>query len=167
MDPALLSIFATSSTLLQNFYIIIFPTMLIGEFDGRLTDKNRLAIPKKIRDELKDGLFLSRGYEGCLLLMDKAGWSSFENLINEKSILSLSLRDTKRFIFGGAFELELDSQGRFVLPNSLLTYAQIKSDVVFIAIKDWVEIWDKSSWENKLAEIIKTAPDLAEQLLSK
>lgn len=139
--------------------------MLIGEFDGRLTDKNRIAIPKKIRDELKDGLFLSRGYEGCLLLMDKSHWSSFENLINEKSILSLSLRDTKRFIFGGAFELELDSQGRFVLPNSLLSYAQIETDIVFIAIKDWVEIWDKKIWENKLNEIVKTAPDLAEQLL--
>ncbi len=139
--------------------------MLIGEFDGRLTDKNRIAIPKKIRDELKDGLFLSRGYEGCLLLMDKSHWSSFENLINEKSILSLSLRDTKRFIFGGAFELELDSQGRFVLPNSLLSYAQIETDIVFIAIKDWVEIWDKKLWENKLNEIVKTAPDLAEQLL--
>lgn len=139
--------------------------MLIGEFDGKLTDKNRLAIPKKVREELEEGLIISRGYEGCLLLLDKKRWQEFENLINKSSILSLSLRDTKRFILGGAYELELDAQGRFVLPLSLITYAKIESEVLFIAIKDWVEIWSKESWERKLAQIIKTAPDLAEELL--
>lgn len=141
--------------------------MLIGEFEGRLTDKNRLAIPKKVREDMSQGLIISRGYEGCLLLMDKNRWQQFENLINSKSILSLSLRDTKRFILGGAFELDLDNQGRFVMPLSLLNYAKIKTDVVFIAIKDWVEIWDKSLWEIKLNQIIKTAPDIAEELLRK
>jgi MraZ protein len=139
--------------------------MLIGEFDGKLTDKNRLAIPKKVREELEEGLIISRGYEGCLLLLDKKRWLAFENLINTSSILSLSLRDTKRFILGGAYELELDAQGRFVLPLSLINYAKIESEVMFIAIKDWVEIWSKEAWERKLAQIIKTAPDLAEELL--
>ena len=141
--------------------------MLIGEFEGKLTDKNRLAIPKKIREELEEGLIISRGYEGCLLLLDKKRWVLFENLINTSSVLSLSLRDTKRFILGGAYELILDEQGRFVVPTSLLTYAHIDTEVMFIAIKDWVEIWAKADWEKKLNQIIRSAPDLAEELLRK
>lgn len=139
--------------------------MLIGEFEGKLTDKNRLAIPKKIRQELEEGLIISRGYEGCLLLLDKKRWEVFENLINKSSVLSLSLRDTKRFILGGAYELELDEQGRFVVPSTLLSYAHITGEVMFIAIRDWVEVWSKIEWENKLNQIIRTAPDLAEELL--
>lgn len=139
--------------------------MLIGEFEGKLTEKNRLAIPKKIRQELEEGLIISRGYEGCLLLLDKKRWEVFENLINKSSVLSLSLRDTKRFILGGAYELELDEQGRFVVPSTLLSYAHITGEVMFIAIRDWVEVWSKIEWENKLNQIIRTAPDLAEELL--
>ena len=141
--------------------------MLIGEFDGKLTDKNRLAIPKKVRSEMGEGLIVSRGYEGCLLLLDQKRWTKFEDLINKSTILNLSLRDTKRFILGGAFELELDGQGMFVVPNSLLSYANINNEVLFVAIEDWVEIWAKEAWLKKLDQIIKTAPDLAEELLKK
>jgi MraZ protein len=141
--------------------------MLIGEYEGKLTDKNRLAIPKKFREEMSEGLILSRGYEGCLILLDQQRWADFENLINQRSVLSLSLRDTKRFIIGGAYELELDNQGRFVLPNNLKTYAEIENDVVFVGIKDWVEVWAQNRWTVKLSELEKTAPDIAEQLLSK
>jgi MraZ protein len=138
--------------------------MLIGEYEARLTDKNRVAIPKKIRDEFAEGLILSRGYEGCLILLDKKRWDDFENIINKGSILMLSIRDTKRFIFGGAYELDLDSQGRFVLPNNLKDYAQINNDLIFIAIKDWVEIWALDIWEKKLNELKSNAGDIAEQI---
>ena len=139
--------------------------MLIGEFEGKLTDKNRLAIPKKFRDEFGEGLVLSRGYEGCLILLDKARWNELGKVIESKPVLALSIRDTKRFILGGAFELELDAQGRFVLPNSLKTYATIADEVVFVGIDDWVEVWARERWEIKLNELISAAPDVAEQLL--
>jgi len=139
--------------------------MLIGEYEGKLTDKNRLAIPKHFRVEFTGGLVLSRGYEGCLILLDASRWERLENLIATRPVLSLSTRDTKRFILGGAFELELDSQGRFVLPTALKTYAKIEDEVLFIGIKDWVEVWARDLWDIKLASLISTAPDIAEHLL--
>ena len=139
--------------------------MLIGEYEGKLTDKNRLAIPKKFRDEFSEGLVLSRGYEGCLILLDKLRWADLEKMIATRPVLALSIRDTKRFILGGAFELELDNQGRFVLPTGLKTYADIDDEVLFIGISDWVEVWSRSRWEAKLNKLISAAPDIAEQLL--
>ena len=138
--------------------------MLIGEFETRLTDKNRLAIPKKIRDEMKEGLIIARGYEGCLILLDNKRWKLLETVISKEPILNLSIRDTKRFLLGGASELELDNQGRFVLANNLKDYAEINEEIVFIGLIDWVEIWNKDKWQEKLKELSKNASDIADKL---
>jgi len=141
--------------------------MLIGEYEGKLTDKNRLAIPKKIRDELKGNMILSRGYEGCLILLDAKLWQALEKTINVKPILSLPVRDLKRFILGSAYEIELDDQGRFVLPANLKDYAKLEKDVYFIGLMDWVEIWSDSKWIEKIGILSKNATDIAEEFLKK
>jgi len=141
--------------------------MLIGEYEGKLTEKNRLAIPKKIRDELKGNVIVSRGYEGCLILLDAKLWQDLEKTINAKSILSVSVRDLKRFILGSAFEVELDEQGRFVMPTNLLEYGAIEKDVYFVGLMDWVEIWAAEKWTAKLKDLTNNATDIAEQFLKK
>ena len=141
--------------------------MLIGEYEGKLTDKNRLAIPKKIRDELKGNLVLSRGYEGCLILLDAKLWQVLEKTINKKPILSLSVRDMKRFIMGSAFEIEVDDQGRFVLPPNLKEFGSIDKTVYFVGLMDWVEIWAENKWKAKINDLSKNATDIAEQFLKK
>lgn len=138
--------------------------MLIGEFASKLTDKNRLAIPKKFRDEMTEGLIISRGYEGCLILLDNKRFSKLETVITKEPILNLSIRDTKRFLLGGASEVETDSQGRFVLSTSLQEYAQIKDEVIFLGLIDWVEIWNKERWQTKLQDLSKHASDIADKL---
>lgn len=139
--------------------------MLLGSYETRLTEKNRLAIPKKLRLELKENLILARGYEGCVLLLDEARWQTLLKLIGKEPILNLSVRDTFRFIIAGAFEVELDKQGRLVVPQALKEYAQINEEVVFLGMRDWVELWDKTLWETHLKEITKSADDIAERLL--
>ena len=141
--------------------------MLIGEYEGKLTDKNRLAIPKKIRDELKGNMVLSRGYEGCLILLDAKLWQVLEKTINRKPILSLSVRDMKRYILGSAYEVELDDQGRFVLPNNLKDFGKIDKNVYFVGLMDWVEVWAEEKWKAKINELSKNATDIAEQFLKK
>lgn len=141
--------------------------MLIGEYEGKLTDKNRLAIPKKIREELKGNMVLSRGYEGCLILLDAKLWQVLEKTINKKPILSLSVRDMKRFIMGSAYEIEVDDQGRFVLPDYLREFSGIDKSVYFIGLMDWVEVWSDTRWKAKIKDLSKNATDIAEQFLKK
>ena len=113
---------------------------------------------------MPEGLIISRGYEGCLILLDNLRFAKLETVINKEPILNLSIRDTKRFLLGGASEIDLDAQGRFVLADNLREYAQIREDVVFIGIIDWVEIWDKEKWQAKLQDLSKHASDLADKL---
>ncbi|KXK27408.1 MAG: Protein MraZ [candidate division WS6 bacterium OLB20] len=139
--------------------------MLIGEYEGKITEKNRLAVPARVRSEFKSGLIVSRGYEGCLLLLDGTRWKQLIEVVTAKPLLQMSIRDTMRFLVGGAHQVELDAQGRFVIPSSLKDYAELDQDVVFVSVLDWVEIWDRQRWLTKLSDLAGSASDIAERLM--
>ncbi len=138
--------------------------MLLGEYSSQLGEKNRIAIPKRIREELEGKIVVTRGYEGCLILVDDNRWNKLIEEVNTKSLLNLSVRDTKRFLLGGAVEVEMDSQGRFVIPDSLINFAQILTTAIFIGVGEWAEIWSEELWKKKLDILKNNVSDLAERL---
>ena len=140
--------------------------MLIGEHVYKVGDKNRVALPKDFREEIGSIIVVTRGYEGCLVVVSPSQW---EGLIAEAAsgpFVSGPVRDTSRFLLGGAAEIELDEQGRFVLPKSLVDYAGIGNEVCFLGLGRWIEIWDKSSWEERKGFLSKEAGGIAEKLSS-
>ncbi|MEP7103554.1 MAG: division/cell wall cluster transcriptional repressor MraZ [Candidatus Dojkabacteria bacterium] len=138
--------------------------MLIGEYSVQIGEKNRIAIPKKLREKLDGRLFLTRGYENCLILVDETRWTKLIEEINKKPLLSLSVRDTKRFILGGSIELEPDSQGRIVLPDSLKEFSAIDQKIIFLGVGEWAEVWAEERWKEKLNILKDNVSDLAETL---
>jgi len=138
--------------------------MLEGEYTSPLGEKNRIAIPKKLRALLGTEIVITRGYEHCLIIVDQTRWEILLSEINKRPLLSMNVRDTKRFIIGGAFRISLDTQGRFVLPESLITYASIGAETTFLGVGEWVEIWDSNRWKVKLNELSIHAADIADRL---
>ncbi len=138
--------------------------MLIGEYKVKLTEKNRIALPKKFRQQLNTNLIITRGYEGCLIIVDKSKWKHLIKMIEKRPLTNQDVRNTKRFLVGGASIIELDKQGRFVLPEMLKEYAKIKTNIVFVGLEDWIEIWDEDLWNAKILQISKTASDIADRL---
>ncbi len=121
--------------------------MLIGQYKSKLTEKNRILVPKKIREELGDEMIIARWYEGCLVLVSSLSWQKLiKRLVGETKMIISNVREIDRFILASAFEVNLDSQGRFVLPEVLLGYSGIKEDVVFLGLGDRVEIWSLEKW---------------------
>ena len=140
--------------------------MLIGEFKNNLGEKNRIAVPKKFRESLGNKLIVTHGYEGCLIMVSPDQW---ENLTVEAAsgpFVSASVRDTTRFLLGGATEVELDKQGRFVMPQNLVSYAFLKSEVIFLGLGRWVEIWDSSKWQKRKEYLSQNSSEIAEKLAS-
>lgn len=138
--------------------------MLIGEHIYKLGDKNRVALPKDFREEIGSKVVVTRGYEGCLVVVSPAQW---ERLLMEAAsgpFVSGPVRDTSRFLLGGAVAIELDDQGRFVIPKSLLDYAGISAEVCFLGLGRWVEIWDKERWAKRRDFLAKEAGVIAERL---
>ena len=139
--------------------------MLIGEYESRLGDKNRIFVPKVLRKELGENLIITRGYDQCLILVDKKRWKTLIQSIEVKPILSVSVRDLKRFLIGGALEVVLDKQGRFVLNAMLIDFAHLKKEIIFVGIKNWVEIWSKDKWIQRMDYLSKNIEDIAERLI--
>lgn len=138
--------------------------MLIGEYQNKVGDRKRIALPKKLRDELGNDLILTRGYENSLVIVNKHLWENLSKDIISGSFINTDIRDTSRFLIGSASEIELDDQGRFVLPQSLFDYAQIKEEVVFIGLVNWVEVWSKELWTKRMDYLSKHGSEIAQKL---
>lgn len=139
--------------------------MYLGEYISPVGEKNRVALPKKLRDSMRgEKLFLTRGYEGSLMLLEQADWQRLQAILDKSPMLNMSLRDTKRFLLGGAIDLVLDNQGRFVIPEALIAYAQIGESITFIGVGDWIEIWSSNSWQEKLQQLKQNAAEIADKL---
>jgi MraZ protein len=140
--------------------------MLIGEYTGKVGDKKRVSLPSKFREELGDEIILTRGYEDALIIVNKKLWQTIASEVMNGSFIDKNIRDTSRFLVGGAKEIELDSQGRFVIPQPLFEHAQLNDEVVFIGLANWIEIWDKEKWNQRL-EYLKDNSDKIAQEISK
>lgn len=121
--------------------------MFLGQYITNLSSSRRLAVPKPFRSKLGKKFIVSKWYEGCLVLVSADQWEALLGRVTgKKDFVTQPVRDTDRFIMGSAFELRPDAQGRVVLPDMLVSYAKLKSDVIFIGLGDRVEIWNKSEW---------------------
>ncbi len=134
--------------------------MLIGEYRYRVGLKNRIALPKKLREDLGSRVVAMRGYEGSILVVSQRGWSKLVEEVLNGPLTNSQIRDTARFLMGGAHEIELDAQGRFVLPPSLIEHAGITvgGEVVFVGLGRWVEIWSAPRWIERLRDLREHSP---------
>lgn len=138
--------------------------MIIGEYTSKIGAKNRVAIPKRFRKELGEGLILTRGYEDALVLVNKQMWKQIAGEVMEGSFINRNIRDTSRFLVGSAVELEPDMQGRVVIPKSLYDHAQLDKEAVFIGLVNWVEIWSKDKWSARVKYLSENGEEIANQL---
>lgn len=128
----------------------------MGEYQPNITEGTRLALPRKLRDQISgDSLILSRGFEGCIFGYDKEDWLKEAEKQVILPISDTKARTIKRYLFSGAADIDIDVQGRLVIPAPLKDYAGISGDVVVIGAGDHFEIWNASSWRKHLESIEK------------
>lgn len=142
--------------------------MLIGQYFSKVTEKNRISLPKKFRNELGKKLIIAKWYEGCCVIIPEGEWKGILGKLTGKAeILTKAVRDTDRFILGSAYELDLDAQGRFVIPSNLIGYAGLSEDVTFLGLGDRVELWDSKVWSEKEKIVQESAGEALERLTVK
>lgn len=128
--------------------------MFLGEYQPNITEGSRIALPKKLREQVRgDDLILSKGFEKCIFVYDKEDWVSEAQKQVENPISDAKTRDLKRYMYAGASESTIDSQGRIVLPASLLSYAEINKKTAVVGAGDHVEIWDLDNWNAQIGKI--------------
>ncbi len=141
--------------------------MFIGQYETKISHKKRVAIPKNFRKDLGNEIIVAKWYEGSLTAVKKENWLDLlEKLIGSSKLITTPVRVTERFIMGSAFELKPDSQGRVVLPDALVEFANLDETVVFVGVGNRVEIWNKNNWENQNEIISNNAAEMIDKLAS-
>ncbi len=138
--------------------------MFIGEYQHTLDEKGRVAIPTKFRSEVAHGAVVTRGLDNCLFLYPKGEWEKLAKKLSELPMSKANTRAFVRLMLAGAMDVELDSQGRVVLPDYLRKYAGAKKDVVIAGVLNRLEIWDETAWEKYKAGTEKESVKIAEEL---
>ena len=102
--------------------------MFTGEYHHTVDDKGRLAVPVRFRAELAQGAQVSKWIDGCVALFPRADWEALAERTAALPVTDQNARTFQRFLFGAAFEIELDRQGRFVVPFVLRQFAGLELD---------------------------------------
>jgi MraZ protein len=138
--------------------------MLLGEYQHNLDTKGRMAIPAKFRDKLSSGAIITRGIDNCLFVFANTEW---EKLAQKLIALPLAQADARAFVrlmLSGATDVEIDSQGRILIPDSLRKYAGLKKTVVVAGLYNRIEVWDEATWNTYKAKTETTSEEIAEKL---
>lgn len=119
-----------------------------GEFKSTLDAKGRMSFPIKLREELGGSFFISKTIgERCIKVYSAEDWNALAESIRQMP--QVKTADIQRFIFGSAYEVEPDKQGRVLIPQPLREYAQLQTDIVIVGLEGRAEIWDKASWDRR------------------
>lgn len=121
--------------------------MFMGEYNHTVDIKGRLIIPSRFRESLGDEFVVTKGLDGCLFVYDHTEWSNFEEKLKALPLTNKEARQFVRFFLAGAANVEVDKQGRILLPNTLREFAGIEKDAVLIGVASRIEIWSRERWE--------------------
>jgi len=133
-----------------------------GEFRHSIDAKGRVAVPARFRAELATGAHVSRWMDNCLAIFPNQAWQKLADRVGEQRYADAGARAFSRFLFSGAFEVELDGQGRIVLPSALRDFGGLKTDAVVVGALDHIELWEPGRW-SAAAEAM-SSDDFAERI---
>ena len=126
--------------------------MFLGTHSPRLDEKGRLILPAKFREELADGLVLTRGQEHCIYVFSQKEFERVHDQMREAPLSSRQARDYIRVFLSGASDEVPDKQGRITIPPALRKYAGLGRELAVIGAGTRAEIWDAVAWQNYLEE---------------
>lgn len=138
--------------------------MFLGEYTYTLDDRGRVAIPARFREEFKAGLVLARGMDRCITAYPPGSWQRLTEQLEGLSFTRGDARRLQRAIYAGAFEAELDRQGRVLIPAPLREYAGIREEVAVVGANNHLELWDQAAWAQERRELDDQLAEIAERL---
>lgn len=132
--------------------------MFTGEYRHTIDGKGRIAVPARFRAELEAGAFISRWIDSCLAIFPREAWDQLAARVASLPYSDAGARTFSRFVFSGAFEVELDRQGRALVPAGLREFAALEGEAVVVGTRDHIELWRPSRWAEYSAAM--NSPDV-------
>ena len=138
--------------------------MLLGEFKHNLDLKGRLAVPVKFRQKLSGGAIVTRGLDKCLFVFSNKEWEVLAQKLIALPLAQANSRAFVRLMLAGAMDVELDKQGRILIPDYLRDYAGLKKETIVAGLYNRFEIWNSESWKEYKNKTESQSDEIAEKL---
>lgn len=138
--------------------------MFIGEYHHAIDEKGRLAVPVKFRAVFARHAVVTRGLDNCLFLFTKKEWEKLAVKLAALPIAQANSRAFARLMLAGAMDVELDGQGRVIVPDYLRGYASLGKKVVLAGLYNRLELWSEENWSLYKNNAEKTSGAIAEAL---
>lgn len=138
--------------------------MFIGEYHHQIDDKGRIATPTKFRPDLGKGAVVTRGLDSSLFLLPLEEWGKLAEKLAGLPLGQANSRAFARLMLAGAMDVQLDKQGRFVIPEYLRKYAGLTKKTVIVGVHNRLEIWSEEAWDSYRSQTEENASSIAEQL---
>jgi MraZ protein len=139
--------------------------VFLGTHQPRLDDKGRLILPARFREQLVEGVVITKGQERCLYVWPRPEFERWTAELATAPITAKNARDFGRVLFASASDEVPDKQGRITVPQSLRDYAGLTRDCTVIGANTRVEIWDSAAWDTYLAGQEQAFSDVAEEVV--
>ncbi|WP_427869094.1 division/cell wall cluster transcriptional repressor MraZ [Leucobacter luti] len=139
--------------------------MFLGTFTPRLDEKGRIILPSKFRDELADGLVITRGQDRCLYVFSETEFADMHARVREAPLTSKQARNFLRVFLSGAHSETPDKQHRITIPQNLREYAGLDRELAVIGAGSRAEIWDAQAWQAYLDEQESAFSDVEEEVI--
>lgn len=140
--------------------------LLTGTYSRSLDDKQRIAVPKRVRDALGGAevtnLYLAPGNDGSLALYSEEAFFRMANHFENGPPTGQNVRAFSRVFYAQTQCVEIDRQGRIRIPPELVQLAGLQKEVVLLGVRDHLELWDKERWEGYLSTMQTQYDTLAE-----
>jgi MraZ protein len=145
-------------------------TFFTSEYESKLDAKGRLVLPARIKAQLPEGggneLVIRRGFEQCLIIYSMVEFKKVFSKISGLNEFNEEYRKLQRNFFSGTTTVELDANGRFLIPKNMLTYAELGKDVILVGMGNKVEVWNPTLYEKHLIRDPGELSKLAEKYLN-
>ena len=118
----------------------------------------------KFRPSLNQAAIITRGLDGCLFVFTTSEWDILAKKIMDLPLTQANSRAFARLMLSGAMEVNLDSQGRILIPDYLRKYANLDKEAVFAGVYSRLEIWNKDQWNEYKNKTESESEEIAEKL---
>ena len=135
-----------------------------GEYEHRLDDRGRLAIPSAYRGLFEHGGYLLPGPDGQLELYTPEAYQAEKQVRTVNDKLRPAARRLARSFFGRVRRVETDRQGRILIPPQMREERGITGDTTIVGMGEYLEIWNSDAWHSEQSEIDESYGELLQAL---
>jgi MraZ protein len=125
-----------------------------GEFECKIDAKYRTVLPAKLKACLPENensqIVITRSQEPCLTIFPTSVWEGIYQKVISLNMFSEEYKKFQRTFLRGATTLDLDGQGRFIVPKLMAQDTQLENDFIMVGIGERIEVWNPVLYEKYL-----------------